>query len=1029
MSNIIELMRKRTTNNTKARPWKGHSLQQLNTFLSKYPSISVDSKSKLFTHTQLHPNRSFNIPDDQLDTFYDLYKQCIDDGHVLSLTEKHREKYSPILIDIDFRYEFKPESSTKPPTPKRHHTRDHIKRFLEIYMDELQQIVQISNKSDRVACVLERDAPYISKPKATSKPIIKDGVHIIFPFIITNYTAQFWVRERTIERCVCEGIWKDLPIKFPSIPDDNPTKILKEVFDRAVIQQNNWYMFGSTKPNMAPYDLKYTVNFEDSSASASGTIEPVGSWKNIDLVRQFSIRLLPEENICATRYNTPSSEAYIKYQGKYENYVHKKLTKAQISAGQVIDPTDLEEYENKKLEEHEAFVAELTKSNYDYNGECEIYPCLVERNLNMISRLVDALGRHRCESRDSWMRVGWCLYAIAHTKTKRGNWEYSDEHRTFFFDLWKRFSQRTSIAGQYTGDQELKATWDSMQRGAYTIGSLFLWVQEDNPRALADIRRGSIHHVLSESEEGLPHAIARVLYQLNGNEFVCTDFKNQVWWRFESHRWKRSNGGVHLRRKLSNQLIHAYNSMCDYYSKKSKSNDSLAKSTKKSSFYDRKAKDLANQYAERKEQSDEKTKKIKKIISKLQQTAFKSNVMREAAEIFYKEDFEGKLNTNDFLLGFTNGVYDLKNMVFRAGRPDDYITLSTGYDYVPLVFSREADAKYFAECTDFLQKIFPLPDLLRWMRKVLGQMLPGYVFRERFWYWIGKGGNGKSKLYDLIKMTLGDYATELSVEYLVGKRKEADAPAPQLKSCFGTRFVGMCEPENGCTMNAGLMKAWSGSDTIAVRTLFQEPVRFKFQCMFALMCNMYPKLTVIDNAIRRRVRCIRFFSTFVEKEEDVDPSNFCFPQDQDLARKMQHWRNAFFHILLEGLKAFNEEGFDDEPQCVIDEGEAYFLANDIFTEFINDTIVERKSGSVNIRDLWSLFNLWHRENHAGESKPTKADLEGYMNNRFSKVHKTRTWKGLAIDWAPRTDHDMAEQLQQKGVMGVMINSDSDDDLE
>lgn len=52
--------------------------------------------------------------------------------------------------------------------------------------------------------------------------------------------------------------------------------------------------------------------------------------------------------------------------------------------------------------------------------------------------------------------------------------------------------------------------------------------------------------------------------------------------------------------------------------------------------------------------------------------------MKESKYLFYDENFLKKMNENPYLLGCENGVYDFKNMEFRKGRPDDYITLTTG---------------------------------------------------------------------------------------------------------------------------------------------------------------------------------------------------------------------------------------------------------------------------------------------------------------------------------------------------------------
>ena len=46
-------------------------------------------------------------------------------------------------------------------------------------------------------------------------------------------------------------------------------------------------------------------------------------------------------------------------------------------------------------------------------------------------------------------------------------------------------------------------------------------------------------------------------------------------------------------------------------------------------------------------------------------TTPKNNIMSEAADLFYVEDFYGMLDSNPNLICFKNGVVDIKNKVFR----------------------------------------------------------------------------------------------------------------------------------------------------------------------------------------------------------------------------------------------------------------------------------------------------------------------------------------------------------------------------
>jgi hypothetical protein len=51
--------------------------------------------------------------------------------------------------------------------------------------------------------------------------------------------------------------------------------------------------------------------------------------------------------------------------------------------------------------------------------------------------------------------------------------------------------------------------------------------------------------------------------------------------------------------------------------------------------------------------------------------------MKECREYFYDNKFCEKLDDQNHLLGFENGIYDLNKSIFRGGLPSDYISLST----------------------------------------------------------------------------------------------------------------------------------------------------------------------------------------------------------------------------------------------------------------------------------------------------------------------------------------------------------------
>jgi phage/plasmid-associated DNA primase len=93
--------------------------------------------------------------------------------------------------------------------------------------------------------------------------------------------------------------------------------------------------------------------------------------------------------------------------------------------------------------------------------------------------------------------------------------------------------------------------------------------------------------------------------------------------------------------------------------------------------------------------------------------------MKECRHLFFDENFFKKINKDLTLLGFENGVLDLKNMEFRDGKPEDYISMSTGYDFKTFT---DEDAEIY-DIKIFLTKIFPDPELrtyfLNWAASLL----------------------------------------------------------------------------------------------------------------------------------------------------------------------------------------------------------------------------------------------------------------------------------------------------------------------
>ena len=178
-------------------------------------------KGSEFTHTSMGKSAgAYYIPGDKQDDFYTLYSTALEKGEELHITEKHRD-ISPVVIDLDFRQQVQ----------DRLYTDDMITAFLKALKHQIQEYVDIK---DTTFYVMEKGIEARADKKEGQ---YKDGLHIVVPNVITTPEVQYIIRENIINNHM-EGIFGST---FTNKYDD--------IYDEAVIEKNNWFMYGSNKPD------------------------------------------------------------------------------------------------------------------------------------------------------------------------------------------------------------------------------------------------------------------------------------------------------------------------------------------------------------------------------------------------------------------------------------------------------------------------------------------------------------------------------------------------------------------------------------------------------------------------------------------------------------------------------------------------------------------------------------------------------------------------------------------------------------
>jgi P4 family phage/plasmid primase-like protien len=473
-----------------------------------------------------------------------------------------------------------------------------------------------------------------------------------------------------------------------------------------------------------------------------------------------------------------------------------------------------------------------------------------------------------------------------------------------------------------------------------------------------------ISNALEESLCMSHYKIAKVAYKIYKNRFRIDELKNPEWYEFDGSKWKKS---YVMNILISEDLPRYYKTM--------KIN-------------------VQDVDEESEIDTNVKNQLVNNIISKLENVSFKKNVLTEMYSLFkqLEPDFILKLDANPYLMGFNNGVYDFKLNIFRKGEITDYITFSTGYEYIEY----NENSVEVKEIYNFLSQIITNKKVFEYLLKILGRSLIG-ISDESFHILTGlSGANGKSTLINFLEDTLNDYNTAVDVSLLTNKRALSSSASPDVIRLRGKRYVSFAEPEFGDTLKTGLLKAFSGGDSIIARELYKAPISFKLQASMFLVCNDLPNLSSIDGGTCRRIRVIEFRSRFCDNPKKENE----FMIDPTVKGKLKMWRPHFMSILIHWYNKHNDEvrlnGKIEIPKEVTQATNKYKDENNKFNEFFEEC-VQVSNTFLPMKDIHRFFNMWWVNNNINNYKmPDTKELIRAIKLKYGGEDDYTLYKGFKV---------------------------------
>jgi phage/plasmid-associated DNA primase len=340
---------------------------------------------------------------------------------------------------------------------------------------------------------------------------------------------------------------------------------------------------------------------------------------------------------------------------------------------------------------------------------------------------------------------------------------------------------------------------------------------------------------------------------------------------------------------------------------------------------------------------EEGQKAIQRKILYLESSQGRKNII----DVFRQEKYVRDVvwNKNDYLVAFTDCVYDLQTGLFIEPRPEQYINVSAGYalgvskrDGVfptldMLLAEFEVETAYLMNlCLDIMGSAA----LTHYLMKTMATFLKQLNDEQVAYFWLGSGRNGKGTLTHLLMCALGSYFGELSINYYTQHSKGEDTPNSNLcavRNCrvLNTSEIGKAEgsTEKAAQFKICKYKKLTGGDMIDTRNL-NSSERISFQAGKPLIQTNemadIPGIENPDNASLRDRTIIVPFPFVFKGEEEYNPNNAKHKKrDNGLKEKLsnERYKRGWMLLLMKYYKSYKSEGLK-LPTEVVNARKDYF---------------------------------------------------------------------------------------------------------
>lgn len=348
---------------------------------------------------------------------------------------------------------------------------------------------------------------------------------------------------------------------------------------------------------------------------------------------------------------------------------------------------------------------------------------------------------------------------------------------------------------------------------------------------------------------------------------------------------------------------------------------------------------------------DELKGHIKSYITSIDKSILKK---KDVEEVFFDLTTDlnyishDKLNANEDIINFKNGLLNLKTMELMPHSPEVYSTIQLDCDYNPDALDSPTFDKYLE---DFTQGN---PQKKQFIMEYMGGTFSnvfGFRFKSAL-FMVGEGNTGKS--------TLKRFS-----ESVIGSKYVSSATLEQLEARFGgtyihnKRLIGSNDMPYASIRALDMFKALTGGDSISIEYKCKNIFSETFKGFLWFTMNKLPKISGNQGKeVYNRIILFRCNNIIPEEQQDKNLDNKLLKEKESIINK----------CLIAFKKAVdNNYTFSVSEDSIIEKSQ-YQEENNSVATFYKECCVTRPNGNLDnctTKKMYDVFKAWCMDNNNG----------------------------------------------------------------